>query len=413
MFLSTFSLPTPTPIDTSNIVPTMGKNKKKRHRAETANQQFTATPKPKAFRSNPLETAQQSFLKSLSTETRSHFFSNKHVTPQQRAKIWEDQADLGEKLVNKYAWATPDTRLLKVFQHFAPIVEMGCGSNAYWAKWMHAEGGVDVIAFDASLEMGGKINIGTVGKKKNKKCVEEGSNTDGLIIRQGGPSALSTHQDVANSRRTLFLCYPDEEEYQESSSDEESSYDHDINNNKPKSMAAACLEHFTGSTIIHVGELYGDTLGLDQSPWGRSSSCEFQERLAAEYHCLLKMKLQNNWLHVRDTLSVWKRTETCAMMYENDSEEEDGSVEEDTYKYIPPNEKFPMDIAAPCLAHLLETPEFHAKLNVSEKELKPIDSELKKVRKKKHKNDNACGNETKQQEKKKTKHKEVIAGNAW
>ena len=388
----------------------MGKNKKKRNQAERANQQSAPASKPKKSNSNPLEAAQQSFLKSLSAETRSHFFSNKHVTPEERAKIWENQADLGEKLVNKYAWATPDTRLLKVFQHFAPIVEMGCGSNAFWAKWMHNEGGVDVIAFDASLERGGKINPSVVGKKRKKKDSEEGNRANGLVIRQGGPSALSTHQDVADSRRTLFLCYPDEEEYEESCSDEEGSYDRDINNIKPKSMAAACLEHFTGSTIIHVGELYGDTLGLDQSPWGRSSSCEFQERLAAEYHCLLKMKLQNNWLHVRDTLSVWKRTETCVMMYENDSEEEDGSAEEDHYKYIPPNEQLPADVAAPCLAHLLETAGSHV-----EKKSTPndVESKIGEPTKKKHKKLKSGDIETTRQEKEAVEQEEVIAGNAW
>ena len=308
--------------------------------------------------------------------------------------------------MNKYAWATPDERVLKVFQHFAPIVEVGCGSNAYWAKWMHDVGGVDVIAFDVSLESGGKIHAKD-GKKKKKGTQEEDSKTDGLTIRRGGPSVLSTDANVQD--RTLFLCYPDEEEYEASDSeDEEDSYTgHDINDeSKPKSMAAACLQHFTGSTIIHVGELYGDTLGLDQSPWGRSSSTEFQERLAAEYHCILKMKLQNNWLHVRDTLSVWKRSETCAMVYENDSEDEDGSAEEDYYKYIPPEEQLPVDVAAPCVAHLLSNKFADGRSNQSGKSNqgggKKVQVENKEVPAKK-----------KQKKKKGQAPNTVIAGSAW
>ena len=333
----------------------MGKNNKKRkHASINADQDPTQ-------KSNPLQTAQESFLKSLSAETRLHFFSSKHVSPEQRAEIWENQADLGEKLVNKYAWATPDARLLKVFQYFSPIVEIGCGSNAYWAKWMHG-GGVDVIAFDASPESGGKIDANGTGKKMKNKGKQSGGDvkSDGLTIRRGGPTILSTDKDISDSKRTLFLCYPDEEEYHESESeeeDEDSYTGHDMKSPKPKSMGAACLQHFTGSTIIHVGELYGDTLGLDQSPWGRSSSCEFQERLAAEYHCILRMKLTNNWLHVKDTLSVWKRSEICEMVYENDSDDEDGSTEEECYKYIPPEEQLPLDAAAPCVAHLLSNSE--------------------------------------------------------
>ena len=72
---------------------------------------------------NPLLNKQQRFLQSLPTQVRSHFFSPTHVTPEQRAEIWEAQADIGEELVNTYAWATPDPRLLKVFQHFGPIIE--------------------------------------------------------------------------------------------------------------------------------------------------------------------------------------------------------------------------------------------------------------------------------------------------
>ena len=175
---------------------------------------------------------------------------------------------------------------------------------------MHTVGDVDVIAWDVSLESGGKIPDGAAKKSSNKKKQKNKNNAKegegGLVIRQGSPESLSEDDDVRDSGRTLFLCYPDEEVYQP----EEDQDDEEEMDAPPMSMAAACLEHFTGNTIIHVGELYGDTLSLDQAPFGRSSSNEFQQRLAGEYHCILKMKLENNWLHVRDTLSVWKRSET-------------------------------------------------------------------------------------------------------
>lgn len=326
----------------------MGKNKKRKQKAshsshsdrkgDNENHHHKDQKVGNKRDANPLLTAQQKFLKSLSPKIRDHFFSNAHVTPEERAEIWEKQADLGENVVNAYSWATPDPRLLPVFQHFGPIVEVGCGANAYWSKWMNAEGGVDVVALDVSLDEGGKISAldGTEMTKKSKKS------KTGLIIRQGGPDTLA--EDAELQDRTLFLCYPDEEDHQMDDCDEDGV--------PPLSMAAACLENYNGSTIIHVGELYGDTLSLEQAPFGRSSSNEFQQRLASEYHCILKMKLQSNWLHVKDTLSVWKRSETCCIAFENEDEdnEEDDEI---NYKYIPPSEVLPMDTAAPCVAHLL------------------------------------------------------------
>mmetsp|Transcript_464 Transcript_464/g.1032 ORF Transcript_464/g.1032 Transcript_464/m.1032 type:complete len:412 (-) Transcript_464:30-1265(-) len=333
----------------SNSEPNNGGDNSSKAKPKTATKKQTA---PK----NPLLTAQQKFLQSLSPQTRTHFFSPKHVTPEQRAEVWENQADVGETLVNSYAWATPDPRLLKVFQHFGPIVEVGCGANAYWSKWMNAEGGVDVIALDVSLDAGGKIISGTKENKSSKKKAKKNKANDdsvktgGLVIRQGSPETLSEDAQIRDSGRTLFLCYPDEEEYQPQDND-----DDDEEEAPPTSMGGACLEHFTGSTIIHVGEIFGDTLSLDQAPFGRSSSNEFQQRLAGEYHCILKMKLENNWLHVRDTLSVWKRSETCCMAFQNDDDEEEEEEEDDEvyYKYIPPEEVLPVDLAAPCVAHLL------------------------------------------------------------
>jgi hypothetical protein len=65
--------------------------------------------------------------------------------------------------------------------------------------------------------------------------------------------------------RTLFLCYPDDFEKADAS------------------MAEQCLEHFSGSTVIHAGELFGDTIMLDKAPWGRTTGQTFQEHLFSTY----------------------------------------------------------------------------------------------------------------------------------
>ncbi|KAL7447585.1 hypothetical protein ACHAXS_007900 [Conticribra weissflogii] len=284
-------------------------------RDKTSSPKAKPTP-PSSSNSNPLQTRQQTFLNSLSPTLRHRFFSpdTRTITPAQRAAIWEKQAELGERLVDRYAWATPDDRALEVFRHFGPIVEVGCGANAYWARWMNREGGVDVLALDVSLDAGGKIGLLSDGneedgneeedgkkkmeKKKKKSDLKEKSDDenenekrhvklkrDGLEIRHGGPEMLSSDPQIRDSGRTLFLCYPDEEDDQPPPKHDDDDDDDDDDDNhddeglaQPTSMAASCLEHFSGDTIIHVGELYGDTLSLEQAPWGRSSSREFQER---------------------------------------------------------------------------------------------------------------------------------------
>jgi hypothetical protein len=227
-----------------------------------------------------------------------------------------------------------------------------------------------------------------------------------LVIRPGGPTTLSEDVGLRDSGRSLFLCYPDEEDYKQDGNDDEGDMEQD--SSPPMSMAAACLEHYNGSTVILVGEVYGDTLSFDQAPFGRSFSSEFSQRLATEYHCILKVKLQNNWLHVRDTLSVWKRSETCCMTFQDDDDSDDNGDDEVYYKYIPPEDVLPVDCAAPCVAHLIrESDDGEAKNadsrlespNVFDgfaKEDMKIARAAKKRSKKNHSRDT-----------------DIIAGNAW
>jgi hypothetical protein len=297
---------------------------------------------------NPLLKAQNTFLQSLPTKLRKNFFSNTQTDPSTRAEVWTQQADLGEDLVNKYAWATPDERCMKILQYFGDkngIAEIGCGSNAYWSRMMK-KCGVNVMAYDFSLGDGGKITDGEKAgdsksskKKKRKRGPEQNSKTfdDGFVIHRGGPEVLNQKKLL---NRVLFLCYPDEDVMEESTKNDDNS----------ESMGAACLEHFKGDTVIHVGELYGDTPSMDQAPWGRSSGPVFQQRLASEFHCILRAKLKN-WLHVNDTISVWKRTELCSIVFQG--EDDDESDDEVEYRHIPEEQILPSDLAAPCARHLL------------------------------------------------------------
>lgn len=298
--------------------------------------------------SNPLLQQQSKFLKSLTPQERDGFFSDALVDPERRAELWMAQAEVGEELVNKYAWATPNNQAMRILKHFSPLVEIGCGANAYWLKLMQRQAGIDIVGYDVNLEQGGTIvtDNSTKQDKKNRK----GSDPSSSRIRQGGPDVLSLKE---NAKRTLFLCYPDEDDQEPEEEEDDNEYDDDREPQEPTSMGWRCLDHYQGEYVIHVGELFSDAnLSIDQAPWGRSSSPEFQQRLASEYHCLLKAQLPN-WLHTRDSISVWKRSETCAIVFAADEEEDPDEDEEVEYRHIPTDERLPSDLAAPCLQHLL------------------------------------------------------------
>lgn len=312
---------------------------------------------------NPLLEEYTKFLHSVPKKARNHFFSPDLVEPDQRSEIWAKQAEVGEDLINRFSWAIPNDRLLNILEHFSPLVEIGSGANAYIANLLlHRQQEqmkkekkkkaaskdtkeIDILTYDTNVKSGGKIpSVGKNTDKGQKSGKKEMNDNKKIITLKGGPEVLSKNKEISKSNRTLVLCYPDEDV---------SPTDSENNGSKQeKSLGFQCLDHYKGTYIIHIGELYGDTLSMDQAPYGRSSSCEFQERLASEYHCLLKASLPN-WLHVRDTVSVWKRTQLCTMVFAADSEDEDDEDEVMEYKYIPPEERVPSDIAAPCLQHLL------------------------------------------------------------
>jgi len=303
----------------------------------------TAVANTSSTKKNPLLEEQRAFFRVATSQTeRESFFDADAVTPARRAELWAAQADLGERLINQYAWATPDVRALRILQQFAPIVEVGCGANAYWCRQMEAAG-VDCLGYDASPDRGGTILTEDDGHQSNKQTNPPRQSV--FRVRKGGPEVLSRHAD-----RTLFLCYPDEE--QTSIQQQEEQDDVPVNT----SMAADCLKYYTGDCIIHVGEMLATGGALaqnDQAPWGRSSSAEFQERLAAEFHCVLCVELPN-WLHTMDRLTVWKRSKTTTIVFAAD-EDEDESDEEVEYRHIPVEERLPVNIAAPYLQHLLVT----------------------------------------------------------
>lgn len=283
-----------------------------------------------------------------------------------RESNWIRLEVLGEPLSDKFAWAIPDERALNILAHFSPLIEIGAGKG-YWARLLQSRG-IDIVAFD-------KEPISQGPGEKIKSWAE---------VNKGGPKLLSKPKYADHS---LFLCYPDEGE----------------------SMSIECLEHFTGSYIIHVGELLGaggTISGAPQAPFGRTTSAEFTVALAESFHCLLKASIPR-FPFSNDCISVWKRTNWVQgrMFNENEGDSEEGedseaegkavskskdksrienksiehevaeevdngkdnyedgddkgscigsvAKEENLWADIPASERLPSDSAAPCLEHLL------------------------------------------------------------
>ncbi|EEY66398.1 uncharacterized protein PITG_03967 [Phytophthora infestans T30-4] len=166
----------------------------------------------------------------------------------------EMYAALDVSVAMKYSWAIPDERALQIIKHYGPIVEMGAGSG-YWARLLQLRG-VDVVAYDLHVagEEEEKEQEGDDQEKENGKTAAtsgeeshgDAEETQGSVeqvywtdVLKGTPKDLRKHAD-----RALFLCYPDDFE------------------DSHESMAMASLCNYAGDTVIHVGELFGQTVCL-------------------------------------------------------------------------------------------------------------------------------------------------------
>lgn len=216
---------------------------------------------------------------------------------------------------------------------------MGAGSG-YWARLLQLRG-VDIIAYDLhvageekEIKKDDDKGVDEASDEEDNEDDEAGAAFDGedheeeeeeeeIMVEQvywtnvlkGTPKDLHKHTD-----RALFLCYPDDFE------------------DSHESMAMASLCNYAGDTVIHVGEMFGQTICLP-GVWGRTSSKSFQIHLSTVYHKVLQVPLPS-WHSSIDTLTIWKRTKSSIT---------DGLM----YAFIPENERIDLAAASPSIRHLL------------------------------------------------------------
>ena len=161
-----------------------------------------------------------------------------------------------EDAQTKYAWAIPDERALRICASYAPLVEMGAGAG-YWARLLR-DRGVVVEPFDC--DVGASTRAAGVAARP------------WTAVQQGGPEVLPRFPDSA-----LLLMYPDDLESHEEGGEA----------GQGTALSVLALEAYEGDTVIHVGELFGDTLTVSMEgqempdtpyPWGRSTQPAFQVR---------------------------------------------------------------------------------------------------------------------------------------
>lgn len=245
-------------------------------------------------------------LKATIPEWDDEFFTSDEET---RGSNWVRLEVVGQRLLERYAWAIPDARALKILQHYTPLIEIGAG-RGYWSRLL-SDMDVDIVAFDRTVY--------------DRRWFD---------VQRGGPEVLS--RSVADGR-SLFLCYPDE------------------SNN----LGLKCLRRYRGEVIVHVGELVttGTLSGYPQAPFGRTTSSEFTVELLESFHCVLSASIPR-FPFSKDCITVWKRTR----FVEGRRDEQrhppppprNAGLDGNWWVSIPADEQLPEERAAPCVQHLLQ-----------------------------------------------------------
>lgn len=278
------------------------KQKKKKRKLNEANKGATPTQPPKQAIAKNTSTRGPPRVTDTEWESNEYldvFNTAKARYPEDMDRILDPDLDDDRRVElfdmlepdwpEEFAWAVPTDRALRIISHFAPLVEVGCGTG-YWGGLLKKRG-VEYVGYDV------------VAPKGRKWC----------DVKKGGPAVVARHPT-----HTLLLSYPDDFERGD------------------ESLALQCLERFTSDTIILIGELFG--ANMLPNPWGRSCGADFQETLASQFHCVIRIPLPSQPL-AKDTLTVWKRNKLCL-------------VDDMTFNVIPAGERLPQEAIAPDFAHL-------------------------------------------------------------
>ena len=172
----------------------------------------------------------------------------------------QTQLNVRKKLIWAFSWAIPNQEAILGIAKYTPIIEIGAGTG-YWA-WLLEQAGARVKTFDR----------------------EPGQPPQWHSIEQGDPAGfrLPSAYPLANpseafsplfSEGTLLLCWPPLD----------------------SPMATDALNHYTGETVIYVGE------------WkGRTADSLFHQKLSEEWKLIREITIPN-WPGYTDKVYVFIR----------------------------------------------------------------------------------------------------------
>eukprot|EP00056_Hartaetosiga_gracilis_P013059 m.213244 g.213244 ORF g.213244 m.213244 type:complete len:293 (-) comp13789_c0_seq11:2662-3540(-) len=199
-----------------------------------------------------------------------NLFSHPNTSDKRRKELitWlrstEEESPL--KLQVLFAFSVPTMSIIQELATYSQANNISrwisCGSgSAYWESLMESFG-LSLLCFD-----------------QNTLYPKDMHHTH---VQTGGPDIVAKH---STSGDALFLAWPDDSE--------DSVFGRD------------CVMEFNGNTIVHVGELFGET--LSETPYGQSTSKQCQEALAKDFRIYKRISLPQ-WPYQRDSLTIWRRT---------------------------------------------------------------------------------------------------------
>ena len=195
-----------------------------------------------------------------------------------------------EAIRSQHSWSVPtNAALTTICRHTTMILELGAG-NGHWANLLRKRG-ADVLAYDtrcwsegycSDVDARSTVASDRSAASERSGAVLMGEREEG--VQEGGPEVARAHAD-----RALLLGWPD---YLGQGA-----------------YSSACLEAYTGDTLVLLGEWHGGTFGAYKAglnEHGQAFALAFQREVEAKFELVAHEPLPS-WPYVVDALRIWKR----------------------------------------------------------------------------------------------------------
>jgi hypothetical protein len=172
--------------------------------------------------------------------------------PEEMRRMYCSSHSLRMALCRLFAWSIPNREALEAIASCGPIIEIGAGSG-YWAHLLRSRYKVNILAYDRK-----PLTRGTNWYHRGAK--------PWTGVLRGRPVKAKKYPN-----RALMMSWPP--------------YN--------TSMATECLKHYTGNTVIYIGESWG----------GCTGDSEFHDLLSEQFEIKHDVTIPQ-WDGVNDYLEI-------------------------------------------------------------------------------------------------------------